>query len=127
MIIDCDTCEVRGAACTDCVIGVLLGAPGSGSGAGGSGAGGSGAGGSGAGGSGAGGSGAGGVGSGEAGSEPADEPPPGAPIVQLDAPERRALEVLADQRLVPRLRLVAPPARRTTGPANAAPCISDVG
>jgi hypothetical protein len=112
MIIDCDTCEVRGAACTDCVIGVLLGAPGSGSGAGGSGAGGSGA---------------GGVGSGEAGSGPADEPPPGAPIVQLDAPERRALEVLADQGLVPRLRLVAPPARRTTGPANAAPRISDVG
>jgi hypothetical protein len=100
MIIDCDTCEVRGAACTDCVIGVLLGAPGSGSGdAGSSGA-----------------------------AEPAtDGPPPGAPIVQLDAPERRALEVLADQGLVPRLRLVARPARRTTGPADAPPHVRDVG
>ena len=27
MIIDCDTCQVRGAACGDCVIGVLMGAP----------------------------------------------------------------------------------------------------
>ncbi|GAA3012286.1 MULTISPECIES: hypothetical protein [Actinokineospora] len=27
MIIDCDTCEVRGDACTDCVVTVLLGAP----------------------------------------------------------------------------------------------------
>lgn len=25
MIIDCDTCEVRGLACDDCVVGVLLG------------------------------------------------------------------------------------------------------
>jgi hypothetical protein len=25
--IDCDTCEVRGAACADCVVTVLLGAP----------------------------------------------------------------------------------------------------
>lgn len=33
--------------------------------------------------------------------------PSGAAEVQLDAPERRALEVLADQGLVPRLRLVA--------------------
>jgi hypothetical protein len=33
--------------------------------------------------------------------------PPSASVVQLDAPERRALEVLADQGLVPRLRLVA--------------------
>ena len=37
---------------------------------------------------------------------PAPETPPGASEVQLDAPERRALEVLADQGLVPRLRLV---------------------
>jgi hypothetical protein len=97
MIIDCDTCEVRGAACTDCVIGVLLGAPGSGSG-------------------------------GAGDDEPApDGPPPGAPIVQLDAPERRALEVLADQGLVPKLRLVARPARRTTGAADAAPHVRDVG
>jgi hypothetical protein len=102
MIIDCDTCEVRGAACTDCVIGVLLGAPGSGSGGAGP--------------------------SGTDSDEPApDGPPPGAPIVQLDAPERRALEVLADQGLVPKLRLVARPARRTTGPADAEPHVRDVG
>lgn len=29
MIVDCDTCVVRGAACGDCVVTVLLGAPGS--------------------------------------------------------------------------------------------------
>nr|WP_219927185.1 hypothetical protein [Prauserella shujinwangii] len=27
MIIDCDRCAVRGDACTDCVVSVLLGAP----------------------------------------------------------------------------------------------------
>jgi hypothetical protein len=27
MIIDCDRCEVRGVACGDCVVTVLLGAP----------------------------------------------------------------------------------------------------
>ncbi|WP_116052023.1 hypothetical protein [Amycolatopsis palatopharyngis] len=27
MIVDCDRCEVRGNACADCVISVLLGAP----------------------------------------------------------------------------------------------------
>jgi hypothetical protein len=27
MIVDCDRCEVRGDACSDCVISVLLGAP----------------------------------------------------------------------------------------------------
>ena len=27
MLIDCDTCKVRGQACGDCVITVLLGAP----------------------------------------------------------------------------------------------------
>ena len=27
MTIDCDTCEVRGLACGDCVVSVLLGAP----------------------------------------------------------------------------------------------------
>lgn len=27
MIIDCDACAVRGPACTDCVVSVLLGAP----------------------------------------------------------------------------------------------------
>jgi hypothetical protein len=30
MNIDCDTCEVRGLACGDCVVSVLLGAPPSG-------------------------------------------------------------------------------------------------
>lgn len=75
MIIDCDGCEVRGQACGDCVVGVLLGMPGR-----------------------------------------ADGGPPGpgsgGPAVRLDGPERRALEVLADQGLVPRLRLVVDPARR---------------
>ena len=33
--------------------------------------------------------------------------PPGAPTVSLDAPERQALDVLAEQGLMPRLRLVA--------------------
>ena len=100
MIIDCDRCAVRGDACQDCVIGVLLRAP-------------------------------------ETVSDtPPDTPydapyggppdtrfdtdpddqaaadgPSGASIVQLDAPERRALEVLADQGLVPRLRLVATTSR----------------
>jgi hypothetical protein len=27
MIIDCDTCEVRGVACGDCVVAVMLGSP----------------------------------------------------------------------------------------------------
>jgi hypothetical protein len=27
MLIDCDTCEVRGDACRECVVSVLLGAP----------------------------------------------------------------------------------------------------
>jgi hypothetical protein len=76
MIIDCDGCAVRGDACGDCVVGVLLGVP-----------------------------------------EPVTRPgevPSGASIVQLDAPERRALDVLADQGLVPRLRLVAAPPRRAS-------------
>lgn len=33
MIIDCDTCEVRDRACSDCVVPVLLGHPVSGGGA----------------------------------------------------------------------------------------------
>ncbi|MHA6630099.1 hypothetical protein ACU61A_32060 [Pseudonocardia sichuanensis] len=82
MIIDCDGCAVRGSACGECVIGVLLGPPGA--------------------------SGAGNV---DDGRPP--EVPSGAPIVQLDAPERQALAVLADQGLVPRLRLVATRTRRT--------------
>lgn len=88
MIIDCDSCEVRGNACGDCVIGVLLGSP---EAAGGS------------------------------------ELPPGAPMVQLDAPERHALAVLADQGLVPRLRLVAGPARRASDRSDPAPPARDVG
>ena len=27
MLVDCDTCEVRGDACSDCVVSVLLGMP----------------------------------------------------------------------------------------------------
>jgi hypothetical protein len=89
MIIDCDGCAVRGSACGDCVIGVLLGVP-----------------------------------------EPdagAPEVPSGAPIVQLDAPERQALAVLADQGLVPRLRLVAAPTRRTSSDAGEGRSVRDAG
>jgi hypothetical protein len=56
VIIDCDSCEVRGLACGDCVVTVLLGAP-----------------------------------------------PAG---VELDAAEQAAISALADQGLVPPLRLV---------------------
>jgi hypothetical protein len=80
MIIDCDRCEVRGLACGDCVVGVLLGAPG-----------------------------------GDGGEVGDPGAPSGAPVVQLDAPERRALAVLADQGLVPKLRLV-PGGHRRSGP-----------
>jgi hypothetical protein len=93
MIVDCDSCQVRGAACGDCVVGVLLGFP-------------------------------------EPVADAADEPlgaPSGAPMVQLDAPERRALAVLADQGLVPRLRLVVPDARRATPDDNSAESIRDAG
>lgn len=96
MIVDCDSCEVRGNACGDCVIGVLLGVPG----------------------------------------VPARRPeevalagggPPGASTVQLDAPERRALDVLADQGLVPRLRLVAAPRRRMPESGDTGGSARDVG
>ncbi|MCF7548318.1 hypothetical protein [Pseudonocardia sp. WMMC193] len=76
MIVDCDSCEVRGAACGECVIGVLLGVP-EVPGAGGAGA-----------------------------VSGAVDVPSGAPQVQLAAAERRALDVLADQGLIPRLRVV---------------------
>jgi hypothetical protein len=96
MIIDCDGCAVRGAACGDCVIGVLLGAP--------------------------------------APAAPADhaaddsaDVPSGAPIVQLDAPERRALAVLADQGLVPRLRLVATEPRRAPRDGGNGGAVRDAG
>jgi hypothetical protein len=91
MIIDCEACGVRGNACGECVIGVLLGAPACPGGA------------------------------------PDPTAPPGAPIVQLDAPERRALDVLADQGLVPRLRLVAVPPRRATRGAAAERSVRDTG
>ncbi len=93
MIIDCDSCQVRGLACGDCVIGVLMGAPATAREA-----------------------------SGTSGPLPS-----GAPIVQLDAPEQRALAVLAEQGLVPRLRLVAPDARRTSGGDDSERQIRDAG
>lgn len=76
MVIDCDRCVVRGDACRDCVVGVLLGVPGVPP---------------------------------RVVDDERSPRPSGAPALQLDAPERRALEVLADQGLVPRLRLVAEP------------------
>ncbi|MFC5952356.1 hypothetical protein ACFQH9_29230 [Pseudonocardia lutea] len=91
MIVDCDSCEVRGRSCGDCAIGVLLGMPEVPSAA------------------------------------PDDTPeaggwvavggehvPSGAPRVQLDAAERQALAVLADQGLLPRLRLVPARTRSVT-------------
>ncbi|GAA4681819.1 hypothetical protein GCM10023215_14590 [Pseudonocardia yuanmonensis] len=95
MIVDCDSCEVRGRSCGDCAIGVLLGMPAVPSAA------------------------------------PLDRPadtlevdgwvavggehvPSGAPRVQLDAAERQALAVLADQGLLPRLRLVPACTRSVT-------------
>jgi hypothetical protein len=81
MIIECDSCEVRGHACGDCVIGVLLGTP----------------------------------------------VPSGAPIVQLDAPEQRAFDVLAEQGLVLRLRLVAPRPSPVSTKENGGRPIRDAG
>jgi hypothetical protein len=84
MVIDCDRCEVRGLACGDCVVGVLLGMPGVPP---------------------------------AVADDPATEPagrPPGASAMHLDAPEQRALAVLADQGLIPRLRLVSGPLQRVT-------------
>jgi len=96
MIIDCDGCAVRGAACGECVIGVLLGAPAP-------------------------------VAPADDGAEAASDVPSGAPIVQLDAPERRALAVLADQGLVPKLRLVATTPRRTLPDAGPGGAVRDAG
>lgn len=93
MIIDCESCEVRGAACGDCVVGVLLGTP-------------------------------------EvpaAGGAAPSGVPSGAPIVHLDAPERRALDVLADQGLVPRLRLVVGPSPAATREPGARESERDAG
>lgn len=96
MIVDCDSCEVRGNACGDCVIGVLLGVPGV-------------------------------PARRPDDAAPAADGPPGASTVQLDAPERRALDVLADQGLVPRLRLVAAPRRRMPGSGDTGGASRDVG
>lgn len=61
-------------------------------------------------------------------SEGAPDPvPSGASKVQLDAPERHALDVLAAQGLVPRLRLVATPPRRATGVSDAPHPTRDAG
>ena len=95
MIVDCDRCEVRGNACGDCVIGVLLGAPAP-------------------------------IERESPSAAPVDMPS-GAPKVQLDAPERHALAVLADQGLVPRLRLVATEPRRVTDGTHGEESIRDAG
>jgi hypothetical protein len=112
MIIDCDTCAVRGLACGDCVIGVLLSTP------------------------------AelvqdlreGPVGR-PAESEPISpdtrfipvDVPSGAPTVQFAAAERRALDLLADQGLIPRLRLMAEVPRRVSGSSDTAHAERDAG
>jgi len=96
MIIDCERCEVRGDACGNCVIGVLLGAPSP-------------------------------ARPGEGSTGEVTDVPSGAPIVQLDAPERRALDVLADQGLIPRLRLVATPTRRATPGVDDPRSVRDAG
>ncbi len=97
MIIECDSCEVRGHACGDCVIGVLLGAP------------------------------APRASDVDADVGPESGLPSGAPIVQLDAPEQRAFDVLAEQGLVPRLRLVATRTRRLSHEENGGRPVRDVG
>ena len=94
MVIDCDSCEVRGRACGECVVGVLLGVPG--------------------------------VPPREA-SDPSAGRPSTAPALQLDAPEQRALAVLADQGLVPRLRLVSTPLRRVSGSGHDGDSARDAG
>jgi len=97
MVIDCERCEVRGIACGDCVIGVLLGVPGVPPAV-------------------------------PEGPEEAHAVrPPGASAVQLDAPEQRALAVLADQGLVPRLRLVSTPVPRVTDSDHDREKVRDVG
>ena len=95
MVIDCDRCEVRGLACGDCVIGVLLGPPG--------------------------------TASASDAAEAGGDRPSGASAVHLDAPEQRALAVLADQGLVPRLRLVSTPVQRVTKNGHDQREIRDVG
>jgi hypothetical protein len=94
MVIDCDRCAVRGQACGDCVVGVLLGVPSVPP---------------------------------RSVTEAPDERPSGASAVQLDARERRALEVLADQGLVPRLRLVPESTRPVAEHGHKKGTIRDVG
>ena len=99
MVIDCERCEVRGLACGDCVVGVLLGMPGVAPGAP----------------------------DGPDGGGRAGRRPSGASAVHLDAPEQRALAVLADQGLVPRLRLVSTPLRRVSRSGHEGENARDVG
>jgi hypothetical protein len=94
MVIDCDRCEVRGQACGDCVVGVLLGVPGVPQ---------------------------------RAAPDAEAERRSGAAAVHLEAPERRALAVLADQGLVPRLRLVAGPSPDATDSDHSERRSRDVG
>ena len=101
MVIDCERCEVRGLACGDCVVGVLLGMPGVGPG--------------------------GSDGGRRTGRRTSGRRPSGASAVHLDAPEQRALAVLADQGLVPRLRLVATPLRRVSRTTHDGENARDVG
>ncbi|ALE72946.1 hypothetical protein Ae168Ps1_1335 [Pseudonocardia sp. Ae168_Ps1] len=100
MIVDCDRCEVRGTACGDCVIGVLMDVPeidrpipylpvdlpGEQTGRSG------------------------------AAAVPGGLRPvaggPGSGPVEFAEPERRALQVLADHGLIPHLQLVEPSERR---------------
>lgn len=104
MVIDCERCEVRGLACGDCVVGVLLGMPGVAPEA------------------------SDGPADGAAdGTEDAGRRPSGASAVHLDAPEQRALAVLADQGLVPRLRLVSAPLRRVSRNGHDGENTRDVG
>lgn len=77
MVIDCETCAVRGPACGDCVVSVLLGVP-----------------------------------------SPARPGAPGGAPLDLGADDHRAIDVLAEAGLVPRLRLVS---TRVDGPDRQAP------
>jgi putative N-acetylmannosamine-6-phosphate epimerase len=85
MLIDCDTCQVRGLACRDCVVTVLLGPPaGLGSDIVGSDI----------------------VGSDIVGSDIVGSDIVGSDIVELDEVEQAAVRVLAEGGLIPPLRLV---------------------
>lgn len=84
MVIDCDTCTVRGLACGDCVISVLLGHPGM-----------------------------------PAPARAPDGIPEAGTVVEIGTDEHRALDVLAEAGMVPRLRLVpSAPAQRQEDPTG---------